>query len=309
MALPNKQLAVYGAGGVGKTGQLYSLAKWLWVSHGLKTMVVTADGGDGGQGGVLGPGIDMGAIKFYRSDVYPNPIHRMNQFVCGEAPLEPGNPQSKWAPVDFVKEGIGALCIEGLTSWGQVILDWSRDEHAKGNQIGQMEGSKLFFNDGDFKMGINTPVHFGIGQSYLGTFVNKAKRLWEKGLPIIVWTALESKVELKGNASQAQDSRPTAYGPKLPGSAATAMCIPWFTDVLHLDVVDPKKQPDGTILGDRKLFLTQHYATNDPTPYLAKNSVCVDGKMPTVIPPNLGLFFEEMAKANERAKLGWTKKE
>lgn len=291
-------MCLYAQGGVGKTTQIYKLAKYLWDKGEQKTIVFSADGGGLGT---LKPGVDAGFIEFYQMDAMPSPFVWMDKVVGGNRPVDVFDPKTKWDPIDFEKEKIGALCNEGLTSWGQILLDWARDEHAEGRQVGQMEGGKLFFKDGDMKLGANTPAHYGIGQSYLGTFVARSRRLWAKGLPNILWTALEQKAELKGGSAATFEAKSMAYGPKLPGQAATGQCIPWFTHVIHLDVVKPSKQADGSIKGERKLFLDQHYAENDPTPYLAKVNVNPEGKMPMVLGADLGLMLGEMERAEARA--------
>src|SRR3990172_2052644 len=57
---------------------------------------------------------------------------------------------------------------------------------------------------------------------------------------LVYWTALENRGE--------EDGKPI-YGPKGPGQALTPMCIPWFTDVLHLEhprrarVLDSPREP------------------------------------------------------------------
>lgn len=291
-------MCLYAQGGVGKTTQIYKLAKHLHKTSGLKTVVFSADGGGLGT---LKPGVDAGFIEFYQMDALPSPFIWMDQAVAGRRPVDVFDPKTKWTDIKFEEEKIGLVANEGLTSWGQILLDWARDEHAEGRQVGQMEGNKLFFKDGDMKLGANTPAHYGIGQSYLGTFVARARRLWAKGLPNILWTALEQKAELKNNSAAGFEGKGFAYGPKMPGQAATGQCIPWFTHVLHLDVVSPKKQADGSISGERKLFLDQHYADGDPTPYLAKVNVNPDGKMPKVLEADFGKFFIEMGLAEERA--------
>lgn len=295
-------MCIYAQGGVGKSSLLESLAQHLHRTEGLRTIVFSADGGGVGP---MEPAIESGALTFYQMDAFPNPFNWMNQIVSGNIPLDPNDPKTKWRPINFAEEKVGAICNEGLTSWGQILLDWARDEHAEGRQIGQMEGNKLFFKDGEMKLGANTPAHYGIGQSYLGTFVAKARRLWSRGLQNIVWTAIESKVELKKDQAASVEGKATAYGPKLPGTAATAQCIPWFTHVLHLDVVNPKKDPKtGAVEGERRLFLNQHYAEGDPTPYLAKVAVNPRGKLPLSIPADMSVFFKELAEANKRAMLG-----
>ena len=305
-----KQICLYSGWGIGKTSLLYDLAKFLWVEKGLRTLVYTSDTGGAGP---LAAGVSAGAIEVVYTDLYTkNQFNMMDLVVQGFAPPEKGAPLKAWKKVDFKKEGYGAVCIEGLTSWGQGIMRWAGDKHAQGVQIGMMKtGEGMLFKDGEdekggggSKYGLNTQVHYGIAQQELARKVAEAKKLWSE-LDLVVWTALETKVELKKDQNLGLDGKPMAYGPMMPGQAATAQCGSWFTDVLHLDVVDPKKQPDGTILGERKLFLGPHYGAGDPTPYFAKVSVSPDGKMPSCINPSFATYFSELDKALKKASEGW----
>lgn len=297
--LIGRQDCVYAQGGVGKTSIIGTLAEWLH-KKGLRTLVFSADGGGVGP---LEPHVHAGFLDFYQMDQHPSPFYWMDQIVSGFRPEDPLDPKTKWHQIDFSGEKVGAICGEGLTSWGNVLMDWAKAEHAQGRQIGQMEGTQLFFQDQETKTkyGSNTPAHFGIAQSQLGTYVAKARRLWSKGLGQILWTATEEKAELKKGQGASTENKPAVYGPKMPGQAATAQCSFWFTGVLHLDVVNPQKQPDGSIRGERKLFLDQHYSQGDPTPYLAKVNVNPKGKMPMVLGADFGLFLDELSAANRRA--------
>lgn len=307
-----KQMVVYAGWGIGKTCMIYDLAKHLWNTRGLKTLVYTSDTGGAGP---LAAGVAAGAIEIVYTDLYTkNQFNMMDLVVRGFKPPTKGAPLKDWKKVDFKAEGIGAICIEGLTSWGQGIMRWAADKHANGVQIGMMKtGEGMSFKDGEdekgaggVKYGLNTQVHYGIAQEDLAKRVADAKKLWAE-VDLILWTALETKVELKKDSSVQVDGKPMAYGPKMPGQAATAQCGSWFTDVLHLDVIDPKKQPDGTILGERRLFLGPHYGEGDPTPYFAKVSVSPDGKMPTSIKPTFEEYFKELDKANLKAMGEWKK--
>lgn len=302
------QACLYAGWGIGKTSLLGEHAKYLWTEKGLKTLVFSSDtGGDG----PLEEGKAAGAIHCFYTDIYQNSqFVLMNKIVKGYRPPEQGAPLKDWKLIkSFSEEGYGALWIEGLTSWGSAMLRWAATQQASGQAIGQMDkDSKLNFKDGDDVIGLNNPVHYGIAQQELEKKVSEAKALWLRGLPFIGWTALEEKAELKGKANTSFESKPFAYGPKMPGQAATAQCGSWFTDVLHLDVVNPKKQEDGTILGERRLFLQPHYAPGDPTPYFAKCSVSPDGKMPASIKPSMKTFVEELEKAHGKAAEGWQRK-
>jgi hypothetical protein len=301
----SKQILLYGAGGVGKTNMLATLAKHLWKTQKKKTRVITVDGGGIGP---LSVGIEMGAVEAIQCDSWQYPFRYFDLLSRGFWPSGPVGPD-QWKtlqPTDKQKDWaeVGAICVEGITATGLVLMNYMRDRRANGEQIGAMDGKSLgMFKDGTvadggvLNLGSNTMTDYGTSQSYLHTYVKNFRQLWAKGMPLVVWTALELKAT--------DDSKTPVYGPMLPGKAATAACIPWFTDVLHLDVIDPKKQADGTMLGQRKVFLSNHYANTDPVPFLAKTSANRDGAMPNIIEPDFRIFFEQIDLANEKAKKGW----
>jgi hypothetical protein len=299
-----KNILLYGAGGVGKTSAMAGYAKFLWKTTGQKALIFSADPGGYGP---FEEGAKAGAVEFHYMRDFPNPMTRMRDIVVGRRPgADPKDPKAPWTPVDFAAEKIGFLGIEGLTSWSEVMLNWAIDEHSKGRQVGQMDGKSMFFKDEESTWGASTQAHYGIAQDYMRKFVGTATQLWRQ-LNTIIWTALETKTTLKDASVVAEGGKGQAYGPKLAGTAATGLCIPWFTDVIHIDRVGASKQADGTLDGERKFFLDQHYAPGDPIPYLAKASVSPDGKMPKVLAPSFEIFFNELSKAAAKDAEGWKK--
>lgn len=301
-----KQIAVYGSGGVGKTSFLETVGSYYHANGGFKTLVVSLDPGGAGP---LDEAVEAGFVKLLQVGPTQYPLRMLDYLSQGYIPENPAEPK-KFLKVDFQKEGYRAFCIEGLTAASTRIMNWARDKQAKGEQIGQMDGGKVgMFQDGpegdQVKYGVNTMTHYGVAQSYMETFVHKMSGLWGQGVETILWTALELK-------STDDDKSTPVYGPKLAGKAATGICIPWFTDVWHLDAITDSKAPkptDGVITGERKLFLSRHYAPGDPIPYLAKTSVNPKGKMPGVIAPDFGVFMKELEAAKKRISATWTTKD
>lgn len=300
-----KQIALYGGGGVGKTSFIRTMARYFWERDKSKTLVLSFDPGGAAP---LEAAVSSGAVTLVQVGPTPYALRALDLVSQGYVPVDPAKPV-KFKKVDFQKEGYRALAVEGLSAWGKRIMDWARDKQANGEQVGQMDGAKIgMFKDGaegDVKSyGVNTMSHYGVAQSYLGTFVQNMCGLWSEGVECILWTALE----LKGTD---EDRTTPMYGPLLAGKAVTGPCIPWFTDVWHLDsVADPatvKGTGERMILGERKVYLTRHYAAGDPIPYLGKTSVDPDGKMPTTMLPDFAIFMKELEAANVRAAATWTK--
>lgn len=192
-------------------------------------------------------------------------------------------------------EGVGAVIFEGFTSFGDVLM--------RRLQKANPEGGRSIVDEG-FKITAPGMAHYGDAQSYLGKYVAHSKNI---PVELVMWTALENRGD--------DDGKPV-YGPKGPGQALTAACIPWFTDVIHLDGI-PKLDKAGRIekdatngleMVDRKLFLANHFPPdNKMYQFRAKTSSTLEGEMPTVMDfPAKGntfaRFMDELAAAKARAK-------
>jgi hypothetical protein len=185
-------------------------------------------------------------------------------------------------------ETVGLYAFEGLTAFGELMLRRLRQvDKGGGNSI--KDGETTISNPG--------MQHYGMAQSYISQYVTNSRQI-----PFdVLWTALELKSD--------EDGKPL-YGPALPGKKLTALCIPWFTDVLHLDAiakVDGKglrlKDSNGQEILERKLYLMPHFPPDNPTQrFAAKTSAPAGGGMPTVIDADMGVFFTELEKAVEKAK-------
>jgi hypothetical protein len=186
-------------------------------------------------------------------------------------------------------EDVGLVAFEGFTSFGDLLLRRLKTIDPNGG---------LSISDGAFKISSPGQQHYGQAQSYLGQFVANNRTI---PVPVVMWTALELRGEEEGKP---------LYGPKGPGRALTSMCIPWFTDVLHLDGVAKRsatgiavKDANGQEILERKLYLAPHFPSDAPTfRFAAKTSAPQGGEMPTVIEPNFETFIIEREKAYQKAK-------
>jgi hypothetical protein len=162
-------------------------------------------------------------------------------------------------------------------------------------------GGGLSVKDGDTKISQPGQQHYGMAQSYIAQYVANSRTL---PCDLIMWTALELKSD--------DDGKPL-YGPMLPGKKLTAQCIPWFTDVLHLDALAQRtksgvvKDDNGMEVLERKLFLMPHFPPDNPAyKFAAKTSVPMNSGMPVVIDAKMETFFTQIrlaeAKATERIK-------
>lgn len=183
---------------------------------------------------------------------------------------------------------VGMVAFEGLTSFGDLLLRRLRKVDPTGGRSIQ---------DGEYKISSLGMQHYGDAQNYIQQYVANVRLI---PVPLVIWTALELRSD--------DDGKPI-YGPALPGKKLTSLCIPWFTDVLHLDGVQQKdargmlvKDANGMEVFSRKLYLAPHYPADAPQyRFAAKTSAPFGGDMPLVIEPDMAQFFGELEKALDKA--------
>lgn len=326
---------IYGAGGSGKSTRLAEASEWLWKKSKKRTRVVNADGG--GTRSALQHLIDHGIAEVWDIDLWAEQksiFDLLDLATKGWWPVDLDVPGSTLSPSVFeyrecphckkpmptggsgysipkqcgtcgqsLGSGVippsvrmmrppdlGLYSFEGLTAFGELMLRRLRTVDASG-------GNSI--SDGTFKVTSPGQQHYGMAQSYIAQFVSNSRQL---PVDLVIWTALELRAD--------EDGKPL-YGPALPGKALTAKCIPWFTDVLHLDMLpkkDPKtgmtmKDPNGVEVLERKLYLAPHFPPDNPLfKFAAKTSAPLAGKMPVVLDSDMKKFYIELEEAQARAK-------
>ena len=331
---PENIILIYAKGGAGKSTKGAQAAAYHFKKWGLKTRVVGADGG--GLKPYL-PLIEKGIVEYWPIDLWDERtiFHTLDWSTKGWWPIDVKTPNSELLPsvkewrecpkckgdsgatgLTMVKEcaackaafgagqrlekkferingfdKVGLEIFEGASAFGQLLLNRLR--------VVDPEGGRSLKDDGFTIAGLGKQ-HYGDAQTYLGKFISNSRRL---PCRTVIWTALE----LRGQDDEA-GGKPV-YGPALPGKALTARCIPWFTDVLHLDTA-PRKDSTGKPVRDKhgleviehKMFLADHFP-EDTKPYgfVAKSS----GAMPPVLDDpfeknGMETFFEEQEAAKAR---------
>lgn len=329
----DRNILIYGGGGIGKSTRVAEVAAWMWKKHGKKSRVAGADGG--GTTSALQILMDEGIVSYWPIDqwdeksifmtldlatkgYWPEDVNTPNSALippCTEMKLCPfcggdsgakgltmtpkcaacGKPFPPGMVLKMIREpkgefkDVGMVGFEGLTSFGDLLLQRLRKVDPSGGRSLQ---------DGDFKISSAGMQHYGDAQNYIKQYVSNVRLI---PVPVVVWTALELKAD--------DDGKPI-YGPALPGKKLTALCIPWFTDVLHLDAV-AKRDPTGKLMKDgngqeileRKLFLAPHFPPDAPAQrFAAKTSSPHGGEMPLMIDPDMKIFFSELEKAFVKAR-------
>jgi hypothetical protein len=334
---PDNIILIYGGGGLGKSTLLNQLATYVWKRYGLKTRVVGADGGGTKPFKTL---MDAGIIDYWPIDQW-TPINgtfaTLNLASKGWWPEDVKTPGSTLLPpteitrpcpecdgdsgakgpgmvkkcatckVSFGNgvrlkpkmklingfDEVGHLSFEGVTAYGGLLLRALKELNPEGGHC--LEEKDI---DGDvvFKIAQLGMQHYGSAQNYLQQYIAHTRTV---PVPFVTWTALE----LRG----VDESGKPVFGPAFPGKALTAICIPWFTDVLHLEG-EPIRDKDGVENVKRKLFLAKHYPQDSkPYGFTAKSSSPDGTGMPLVIDAisgrnNMEVYFKELEKAFAKEK-------
>ncbi len=111
---------------------------------------------------------------------------------------------------------IGAVFYEGMTAFGELMMDNMSMRSARGEKMG--EDVAVRFRDGALDIAGSSRSSFGIAQRQVKNTVQEARAL---PTPYALWTATKE---------QGEDDfkRVMICGPKLPGSAATPDVPRWF---------------------------------------------------------------------------------
>lgn len=335
---PDSVALIYGAGGMGKSTLGAQLAAFTYKTTGKKTRVCNMDGG--GTKNAYSVLISKGIAEVWDIDQWDEKslfltLDLATKGWWPETTTEPNSPLlapfGKWkecpsckkdvgakgfslptkcascsatiAAGTFCKtrttyangfDAVGAVVFEGFTSFGEALLRRLRTINPEG-------GRSIDDKGGDgvvFKIAAPGQQHYGDAQAYLGQYVANSRTI-----PVgrVLWTALENRGEEDGKS---------VFGPKGPGQALTTTCIPWFTDVIHLDGVAKtknglvEKDANGQEIVERKLFLAPHYPPDNKLfLFRAKTSAPLLGGLPTTLDfPATGNTVEKLFTLVEEAK-------
>lgn len=330
---PLRNILIYAAGGIGKSTLLATAAAYVWKTFGKKTRVINADGG--GTSSAFQGLMEEGIVDLWHVDQWDSRsiFLILDLATKGWWPVDPTVPNSplqapsrEWKecplcnndsgakpltavakciscgkdipsgvnmkfhrdPINGLEE-VGLVAFEGFTSFGDLFMRRLKNVDSGGGRV---------ITDGEFKVNAPGMQHYGDAQAQLQQLIANVRTI---PVDLVMWTALEMKSD--------EDGKPL-YGPKGPGKALTATCIPWFTDVLHLDAF-PKmngnlsvKNPDGTEALERRLFLAPHFPPDNKVfKFAAKSSApTFGGGMPLSIEPDMRKFFPLLEEAFKKAK-------
>ncbi len=317
---PEHLMLLYATGGAGKSTFLAQLAAHVWKTHQLKTRIVGADGGGTKAFQVL---IRRGIVDYWPIDMWDADIWTaINLATKGWWPEDTGIPNSKLLPPyeahrlcpfcsahlqgpaacaachkaippgTAIKqdlepqngfEAVGAYGFESLYALGDIAMRRLKVSDKGALEIKDEMGGEILRQ--------SALHHYGIVQDKMHEWVGNTRRM---PVHTVVWTTLE----LRGNDDGY--GKPI-YGPVLVGKKLTALCSPWFTDVIHLELEPGERDAKGLQEVKRVLYLADHFpADTKPYGFVAKTSV---PGIPTRIPAEgnaAARYFEEVERAYQK---------
>lgn len=142
--------------------------------------------------------------------------------------------------------GYGLVIYEGLTAFGEMMMDNMSDRSAKGEKMG--EDVAVRFRDGDTDVAAVSRSSYSIAQRRSKDAVDESSFLT---VPYCIWSATKDR-------GIDDDTKRPVFGPKLPGHAATDDAPRWFGPSLMLQL-----WPKANGLTERRVYLTSYYTDDN----------------------------------------------
>lgn len=180
--------------------------------------------------------------------VWDEPTAKQTSAPCpGCKALIPIRPRNVWNPAnDIPKLNIGCLMYEGMTGFGEKMMDNMSDRSAKGEKIG--EDIAVRFKDGNTDIGGVSRSAYGIAQRRIKRAVEYSRVV--PGVDYVIWTAHKARGE-------DDIKRSPVFGPKIVGSAATDDVPRWFGPCLGVS----KWPGAGTAPAEFRVYLASYFET------------------------------------------------
>jgi len=179
---------------------------------------------------------DKADVLVYQSDKPTNVVAQLKCPKCSQAVVL----ETVRVVTDKRLEEVGAYFLEGLTEFGAIMMQNMAQRAAKGESTGG--DIPVRFQDGGLWIGAATRGHYGTAQSQIKNKVGESRHL---PVDYVWWTAGRED-------GKDSDRNVTVFGPKLPGSAATADVPRWFGTTLSCCAVPVTAGANGQP-GDVKL--------------------------------------------------------
>lgn len=284
---------LYGATGTRKTSNIGLAALYVLEKYGKRTRLISADGG-GWQ--PIDSLVQEGIVEPWMIASHKFPLTAMNQACDGYWPEnvdDPGSPLKRVAPAEW--EGIGLVAIEGLTSYGDSILQWFQKT---GTRLSQ-DPSYSFSDGGGRTFHGGNMSYYGEIQSQLYSMVMRTNYLpCEK----VLWTALEGRSE--------DETKSPIYGPAIAGKKATGKAGAWFGALLHIENVVTEGTPDAKtkqmpLIVSPRMYLRSHAdpITRIPFPAKVRAPFQFASELPEFLdPPDVAELYRKLDLLQEKAR-------
>ena len=263
-------LLLYGPSGSYKTANLGFAALWLFRLTGLRTRLISADGGGWKP---LQPLIDVGIVDAWQISTLDHILPITRKLSKGDWPTIVEQKDSKTgkiekrvvlartSPEQWAR--IGAYAIEGVTSIGD---SWMKNLTAQGRAISQDVVALWNETTGMAAPGQAEEVEkFGApSQSHYGFVQNEMPIIMGafRGLPVAWnwWTAHEARGE-----DDSLGMKTTVLGPSIAGKKAIGKLPAWVGGMIHADTVSVEVPAQGGKPA-RKESRVRYYFQNHPEP-------------------------------------------
>lgn len=293
MNLTYRADAIYGATGTGKTSQVGEAALYYFNKTGKRTRLVTADPGGYAP---LDHLIEEQIIEVWPLAGWPDIVWNLDCASQGKWPEDPFRAGSKLVePTSKTWEQYALLALEGLTSFGDAILQHLMDKKARLSQ----DPSYVFLEGQGTYSGGNM-TYYGFVQSRLHEFVVKSQTLpFQK----VIWTALEGRGEEEGTKT------PT-FGPSIAGKKSVGKAGQWFGNLIHLEQAvregeKNKETQQVSLITKPVMYLRSHAEPTSRIPFPAKTRAPLgfSDQVPEYLdPPSLGRLYDLLDSLKQKAR-------
>jgi hypothetical protein len=274
------------------------VAQWFWEKHGLKTRLISADGGGWDPLQAL---IDQGIIEAWPITLWPHRIEAIDLACQGYWPVDLHDPSKGYhKPVEISVDKIGLVAIEGLTSIGSHIMS-----ALKTPNVTLSQDPSYVLTDGSTKYAGGSMAAYGFVQDRAYDFVMKSHMI--PYVKKVLWTALEGRGEEEG-------TRIPVFGPNIEGKKAIGKAGQWFGNMIHMEAVGTTTQDEKTkqleVSTDVWMYLRPHADPNSKIVFPAKirvpfqmvadipDRVCLPFRKTT---PNLATVYQAIEELQKRA--------
>lgn len=250
---------LYGDSGLGKSTNARFFAQYEYERTRLPGILVTAE--DSSKT-IFQPLIDAGIVQPFFISKVKHPLVYVRKLTTGQIPFE-DNGKEAWRP-SFTPGVYGFAIFEGLTTFGEGILEQMREEH---RFLREQKGDA--FEIAGEKFATASQTAYGFAQ------MEMLRALKASGmLPVdrVLWTAHET-------SGQEEDTRAPLRGPAIVGSAATDRIKKYVGLMLHVEKMTKEER-----VNNEKIIRVypRIYFRNHPDPkfpnifYPAKTTIPVE---------------------------------